>query len=371
MITPRIIQQRLSRIDWWSAAAAAVLMAIGVLFIYSAAFQTHDADVNPMFRRQILWCAVGAFCYLAAVLMDYRRISGHAWWLYAASLVLLVLVLFIGYRIHGAYRWIRVFGVNIQPSEIAKLSTVILLARYLARPGLDLRRPGVMITALAAAAVPFLLIVMEPDLGTAAVLVPVVLIMLFVAGVPVKYLLLLGLIALLFLPLGWQALNDYQRERILVFIDPGRDPLGAGWNKIQSEIAVGSGGLWGKGFLKGTQNILGFLPRTVAPTDFIFSVIAEEAGFAGGALVLGLYSVVLVAGAHAAAVARDRFGRLLVAGFAGLVFVHVFVNVAMTIGLMPITGLPLPLISYGGSFMVSTMVALGLIQSVYVRRFIN
>ena len=179
---------------------------------------------------------------------------------------------------------------------------------------------------------------------------------------------LLGLLGLLAMIPGWYVLGDYQRERVLVFLDSSRDPLGAGWNKIQSEIAVGSGGLAGKGYLMGTQNILGFLPRTVAPTDFIFSVIAEEMGFVGSATLLSLFAVLLLGGVRAAHRARDKMGRLLAAGVVTLLFAHVFVNMAMTVGLMPITGIPLPLISYGGSFMVCMMAALGLVQGVYVRR---
>jgi rod shape determining protein RodA len=199
-------------------------------------------------------------------------------------------------------------------------------------------------------------------------LVPVTLALLYVGGVPLRYLFILGGIGLLLSPLGWFVLDGYQKERILVFFDASRDPLGAGWNKIQSEIAVGSGGWSGKGLLMGTQNILGFLPRTVAPTDFIFSVIAEESGFIGVALVLGLYAVLIICGIRAALSARDTLGRMLAAGVVTSLFCHMFVNVAMTVGLAPITGLPLPLISYGGSFMVCTMTGLGLVQSVYVRR---
>jgi rod shape determining protein RodA len=216
--------------------------------------------------------------------------------------------------------------------------------------------------------IPFLLIVKQPDLGTAMTLIPLAVAMMFVAGVPTRYLVILGLVGICLLPVGWFALGDYQKERIMVFFDPARDPLGSGWNKIQSEIAVGSGGIAGKGYLKGTQNILGFLPRTVAPTDFIFSVIAEELGFVGSALLLSLFATLVVGGLRAALRARDKFGRLLAVGVVVLMFFHAFVNMSMTIGLMPVTGIPLPLISYGGSFMVCTMVGLGLVQSVYVRR---
>jgi rod shape determining protein RodA len=183
---------------------------------------------------------------------------------------------------------------------------------------------------------------------------------------------ILGLVTLAvwlrFFPDTCPFLTDYQKSRVLVYLNVSQDPLGAGWNKLQSQIAVGSGGLFGKGYLKGTQNILGFLPRTVAPTDFIYSVVAEETGFAGGSLLLVLYTAVTVRCMRAAVQARDLFGRLLAAGIGVLLFTHVFINIAMTVGLMPITGLPLPLMSYGGSFMVTTMGALGLVQSVYLRR---
>lgn len=370
MITVRMIRHRWARLDWLSLAATFALMVVGVLFIFSAAYQTHRGEIQPFYRKQILWCVIGLISYLTVAAIDYRRLAAWSGALYGMGALLLVAVLFVGVKVNGAYRWLNVGGIYVQPSELAKLTTVILMARVLSRPGISLRRPSTLYGTLAIAALPFGLIMMEPDLGTAAVLAPVTVVMLFAAGVPLRYLLLLAVVALALSPAGWFALGDYQRERLLVFLDPGRDPLGAGWNKIQSEIAVGCGGLWGKGFLKGTQNILGFLPRTVAPTDFIFSVIAEEAGFMGGVGLIGLFAVMFTRAMHVAAVARDRFGQLLTVGLATLLFAHVFVNIAMTIGLMPITGLPLPLISYGGSFMVSSLLALGLIQSVYIRRFI-
>ncbi|MDD4341679.1 MAG: FtsW/RodA/SpoVE family cell cycle protein, partial [Kiritimatiellae bacterium] len=213
-----------------------------------------------------------------------------------------------------------------------------------------------MAAVLLIAALPFLLIVVEPDLGTAVVLIPTVCAMLFAASVPFRYLGGLGLlgvggIAALLSPWGTFLLGDYQRERILTFLDPSRDPLGAGWNAIQSAIAVGSGGVWGKGFLNGTQNVLGFLPHTVAPSDFIFPVIAEEKGFVGASLLLLAFAVLITCYIRTAWTAKDPAGSLLATGIAGLFFSHVFVNIGMTIGLLPITGLPLPLVSSGGSFM--------------------
>jgi rod shape determining protein RodA len=365
------IGNSLRRMDWSMIIAIAALLVIGIFFIYSAVNRNDDLPVAPFYEKQMVWALVGLGCFLMLVLTDYHRFRDAAWWLYVVGLVLLVLVLIpgVGKKVYGAYRWLNLFGIQVQPSEFGKLATLIVLARFLGRPGRDVQSPRCMFQVLMIIGVPFLLIVKEPDLGTAMMLVPVAFFMMFVAGVPVKYLAGLIGIGILLMPFAWFGLDDYQKERILVFFDAGRDPLGAGWNKIQSEIAVGSGGFSGKGYLKGTQNVLGFLPRTVAPTDFIYSVIAEEMGFLGSLGLLALYSLVLAAGARAALEARDKMGRMLAVGVTSLLFCHVFVNIAMTIGLLPITGLPLPLISYGGSFMVSTMIGLGIVQSVYVRRY--
>jgi rod shape determining protein RodA len=360
----------IARMDWLFVLAMLALAVTGVLFIYSASYRNDIEGLTTLTRRQVIWVLVGAGCFLGAVLFDYRKLAGHAWWLFGACLILLGLVLVpgVGVKIYGAYRWLNLFGVQVQPSEFAKLGTLLLIARYLSLPSRDMAGPATFFSVLGIMAVPFGLVIKQPDLGTALMLVPVTLVLLYTAGVPFRYLFILVGIGLLLLPLGWFGLDDYQKERLLVFFDASRDPLGTGWNKIQSEIAVGSGGWSGKGFLMGTQNILGFLPRTVAPTDFIFSVIAEESGFVGASLVLVLYAVLITCGLRAALVARDKLGRLLAAGVITLLFCHMFVNVAMTVGLAPITGLPLPLISYGGSFMVCTMAGLGLVQSVYVRR---
>jgi rod shape determining protein RodA len=362
------IKWHLRRSDWVLTLSVLALVVIGVLFIYSAAFQRADLPVNRMYQRQILWALIGLTGYATLAMTDYRRLADAAWWIYAIAIVLLILVLVIGKQVYGASRWLGLFGIQIQPAEFTKLAVALGIARYWSAPGRNLEGPGSFIVALTIAAIPFLLIARQPDLGTAMTLLPITLCILFAGGVRLKYLIILFIIGLLFLPIGWFSLGDYQRERILVFMDPGRDPYGAGWNKMQSEIAVGSGGLTGKGYLKGTQNVLGYLPRTVAPTDFIFSVIAEEKGFMGAAGVLGLYGIVLLCGIRTALVAQDKLGRLLAVGITGMIFFHVFVNTAMTIGLMPITGLPLPLMSYGGSFMVSMMLGFGILQSISIRR---
>ncbi|MDD4737032.1 MAG: rod shape-determining protein RodA [Kiritimatiellae bacterium] len=362
------IKAVLWRLDWWMVLVIMALMGAGIAFIYSACYRHDDLPVSLLYQKQIVWCGVGFGFFLTVLFVDYRRLGENALWLYLVGLVLLLLVLLVGKKVYGAYRWLSFFGIQVQPSEFAKLSTLVALAAYLGRPDRDVRRMETIAVALGIMLVPFLLILKEPDLGTAMVLVPMVFGMLFVAGMPMRILLFLLFLGMLVLPVSWLVLSPYQKDRLMVFVDPDRDPLGAGWNMVQSIIAVGSGGVTGKGFLQGTQNILGFLPRTVAPTDFIYSVIAEETGFVGSMVIMGLYVLLLSFCIRAAGAARDRFGRLLAVGAAIMMCCHVFVNLAMTVGLMPITGLPLPLISYGGSFMVGTMISLGIVQSVYVRR---
>ncbi|MDZ4199043.1 MAG: rod shape-determining protein RodA [Kiritimatiellia bacterium] len=365
----RRLRSQFWRLDFWTLTATLALAGIGMAFIYSAGYRGEDQPVSPFFSRQIVWTAVGLSCLVFVAMSDYRAIGEQAGWLYLFGVVLLVLVLLVGVKVYGAYRWLNFFGIRVQPSEFGKLAAILLLARYLARPDVDPQRPACIFGAALIAGPGFILILVEPDLGSALMLVPVAVAMLFAAGIPFRSLGIMALGGLVTAPFGWFALGDYQRERVLVFLDPSRDPLGSGWNKIQSAIAVGSGGWSGKGFCEGAQNVLGFLPRTVAPTDFIFSVIAEETGFVGSMAVLGLFALVFLGGIRAAIRAPDKFGQILATGLTTLLFAHVFVNIAMTIGLLPITGLPLPLISYGGSFMVATMLALGLLQSVYVRRY--
>lgn len=384
-------QWRLLRyMSWPMTIATALLLMIGVLFVYSARYVSDDLPVQSLYRRQILWAAFGLVCYFGLAAADYRRLRRLSWWLYGACLFLLALVLAVGKQAYGAQRWLVLFGgVGVQPSEFAKLGVIVILARRLSRPGVDYGRLPHLAVLLGIVALPVGLVLKQPDLGTAAVFVPTALLILFAAGVRLKVigsLVLAGgvgvgvLLGAVFLPEKLEAseetqariarysgLSGYQRQRLVAFVQADRDPLGAGWSKMQSEIAVGSGGFWGKGFLKGTQNILGFLPRSVAPTDFIYSVIAEEKGFFGSAVVLLLFAVITVSGLRTAVASRDRLGRLLCVGIVGVLFCHVFVNIAMTVGLMPITGLPLPLLSYGGSFMVVMLSGLGIVQSVRIR----
>lgn len=371
------------RFDWPMLGTILALLTLSVFFIFSARFQTGEeivtgkALLREKWFMQIIWAAIGLGCYSAAAAFDYRKFKELHWWVYAGTLVLLLLV-FLFPEKNNAHRWIPMPGFDLQPSEFAKIGVVFTLAGVLSDPATDVDEAVSFFKAFGLMALPFFLIVIEPDLGTSMVLIPVTLALLFCSGAPVKPLVLLVVTGILglallgvwlrFFPDTCPFLTDYQKSRVLVYLNVSQDPLGAGWNKLQSQIAVGSGGLFGKGYLKGTQNILGFLPRTVAPTDFIYSVVAEESGFVGGGLLLALYTTVTVRCMRAAVQARDLFGRLLAVGIGVLLFTHVFINIAMTVGLMPITGLPLPLMSYGGSFMVTTMGALGLVQSVYLRR---
>lgn len=382
----------LTRLSWPINIAIGLLLIMGVLFIYSACFIREGLEVQGFYMKQIVWAMVGIASYIFFALLDYRRLRKFAGWAYVMCLVLLVLVLFIGETRYGAQRWLMLFGGNgimIQPSELMKLAMLIFFARIFSRHGVDTGGLKLFVQSLAVMGVPFLLVVKQPDLGTAMIFIPIAFIMMFVGGVPVKYLgILVGIglfcvitiLGVLLLPekLGVDeagqeklmnsiGLKEHQKRRIMVFLNLDKDPLGSGWNKRQSKIAVGSGGAWGKGFKKGRQNILGFLPRSVAPTDFIYSVIAEEKGFLGSLVILILFGTIVSCGMLTAMAARDMMGRLLCVGVSVMIFFHVFINMAMTVGLMPITGLPLPLLSYGGTFMIVIMSALGIIQSVYIR----
>jgi len=377
--------RKMPPINWVLAVCMVLLLVVGVLFIRSAC-ATRTGDVRYLHLRMINhWIPIGIAVHVLVATANYRKWNDWAWVFYVLALLALVLVMIpgIGTERMGARRWL--FG--FQPSEFAKFVTVPMLAFVLV--GSTIRHgPRKFFLAILVAAVPALMITMQPDLGTALSLVPTVLAMAYVSGCAPRTLMALCLSGLILagvfvgavllpekLPSERKAKVErivdkvvcpHWKKRILVFAYPDRDPLGAGWNKRQSEIAVGSGGKNGKGYLKGTQNILGFLPRAVSSTDFIYSVIAEETGFIGSMILLVLFGGLLGSIVVTGILCRDGTGRLICAGVAALLFTHIFVNVAMTIGKMPITGIPLPLISYGGSFTISTLAMLGLVQSVAI-----
>ncbi len=380
----------LKRLDWTMLGTILILIGLSAAFVYSAQFKS-DVDVGSNWTKQLAFAGMGLCAYGVLVWFDYKQISTWTWWIYGGTILLLLLV-FLFPKVNGAHRWIPILKFTLQPSELGKIAVVIALSAYLAAPGRDVDDWKTFFSCVAIVGLPFLLIVAEPDLSTSLMLAPISLSIMLYMGVQRK-LLLIGIAGVLVLATllcvwikyekpaegeaagsRWQVLpnmpflEDYQKGRIKVFLKKDHDLADAGWNKLQSQIAVGSGGFRGKGYLKGTQNILGFLPRTVAPTDFIFCVIAEEKGFLGGVGFILLYTLLLGRCMWASTRSRDEFGRLMVLGISVMLFCHVFVNIAMTIGVLPITGLPLPLMSYGGSFMVSTMIALGLVQSIYQRR---
>lgn len=409
-----IFHEPASRVDRLQLAAVAGLMLLGALFVYSATMVNAPLGVwqelrengfthwlgwlsGQLFFRQLVWYGVGIAAAAVLWWADYRTLTRWSLVIYWASIVLLVLVLIpgIGSMRFGARRWIDLGLFQFQPSEFAKLALILALGHFLSRPLDELERPRVLWTAIGMTVLPFLLILKEPDLGSAIVLLPVCLAMLHVAGAPRRFLVrLLGVAAvlatlfvvdILFAPPHWQLkLQDYQRRRLMVFFGknyapaPGataaererlrRQQFDDSHNVRQALISVGSGGLTGKGWRQGTQNALGYLPRAVAHNDFIFSVIAEEKGFVGSVTVITLYAVVLFTGLRIAGQARDRLGKILATGVVALLFSQVFINLGMNIRIMPVTGVPLPLLSYGGSSVLASLLAMGLLQSIHSHR---
>ena len=390
-----------SRLDKLQIAALCGLMVLGTLFVYSArmASETNTVWYAQSWFRQVVWYVLGIGAAAGACVVDYRTLARWAFVIYWVSILPLIAVLIphIG-TTHGwgAMRWIDLGFFQFQPSEFAKLAFILAQAHFLSRPVDELRAPLTFAKSLGLMLLPFVLIMKEPDLGSALVLLPTGLMMLYAAGAPRRFLFqLLGGVALLgalflvdvlFAPPNWQVfkLEDYQRRRLWVYFNrdyaPSSGVLKAERERLRKQqfddshnvrqalISVGSGGLTGKGWRQGTQNALGYLPRAVAHNDFIFSVIAEEKGFVGSVLVLTLYGTVLFTGIRIAGQARDRLGRLVAVGVVTLLFSHVFINIGMNIRLMPVTGVPLPLLSYGGSSVLGSLIAMGLLQNVYIYR---
>jgi len=355
-------------VDWVLVGAALLICLIGVFTIHSATFK--DPRNSHLDVRQVYWLGIGLVALIVAISVDYRRLADRAPLLYALTVLALGYVLFFGPRIAGTRRWIVLAGVQLQPSELAKLVAAIFVAKVFSESKKESLGLGDILAPGAAIGLLIVLIAAEPDLGSAFCLVPLFVTGAVVAGLRVRAMAALVLAGLVVGGLGWQfALKDYQKSRIYTFLDPNLDPRGAGYQKIQSQIAVGSGGLSGKGFKQGTQSQLGYLPAR--HTDFIFSVLAEELGFLGVVTVLGLYLLVLWRAFETAQLARDRVGAFLAAGVGAVMSFQVVYNVAMVAGLVPVKGLPLPLMSYGGSSVISSLLAIGLILNVRMRRFAN
>ena len=339
------------------------ILALGFMVLYSASSKYHSQNVV---FRQIIWAGVGLFFFLLTIRIDYKKIIHASYLLYVFNVILLLAVLFIGRTKGGAHRWITIGSFNLQPSELAKIVMILTLSSYLGSHKTDIHRLGVFISAFGLVLPMFFLILIEPDLGTALLFIPVAIAMLFMAGAQIKHLAGVVLMGIGAMPVFWHFLKDYQKQRLFVFINPNMDPLGSGYTIIQSKIAVGSGGLLGKGWLSGTQNQLNFLPER--HTDFIFSVVGEEWGFLGAIFLILLYFLIVYRSIKIIEATPDVYGKLAATGIISLFSLQVIINIGMTIGFLPIVGLTLPLISYGGSSLITTFIYIGLLINIGMRR---
>ncbi len=427
--------------DFFIFIAVELLMIIGIFFIYSSGVNSNGIIVTNEYIKQIVWVSTGTIIMLVFAFMDYKRMRTISFYFYALTLLLLLMTYLFGQIVNGSRSWLGIGSLGIQPSEISKLTTILFLSTYISNNRSRIESLWVFITALAIVLLPMGLILMQPDLGTAMVFIPVFLVMIYIAGGKKRYILfilLTGLLTIIFSVLPYWAiyiaqtktnsmlifsdtelmkvislvfftviglslwgylatgksyfyiifysitilgisyvlsfiarmvLKDYQVMRLIVFLDPQVDPKGAGWNIIQSVTAVGSGGVFGKGFLQGTQSHYRYLPEQ--STDFIFSIISEEIGFIGNLAIIVLFLIIFWRSLNIIVKSRDVFGSLIAAGMAGMIFFHFMINIGMAIGIMPITGIPLLFLSYGGSSLWTTLMGIGLMLSVYHRRYKN
>ena len=356
--------------DWGTLAFSLAIVSLSIVLLYSATSERTEGP-SGMHMKQLMWAVIGLVSMCAVICVDYQTLCRHAYVLYGVLLVSLVIVLLFGRVVNGSQRWLVLGPWHLQTSELAKPVLILVLARYFSEHTptgatplsfRDLCLPVLLV------GLPFGLIVKQPNLSTAMVLAAILCVMALTIGLRASTLLSTLLLGVGVLPVAWTlVLKDYQRERLLTLLNPQPDLLGAGYHSWQSKIAIGSGGLWGKGLLAGTQSRLSFLPER--HTDFIFAVLAEEVGFVGVMLLLSLFGCLLVHGFLIAYRARDRLGALVATGVVSTLAVQIFLNIGMTIGLVPIIGLPLPLMSYGGSSLVMTFLCLGLLMNVRMRRF--
>ena len=365
----KIDRRVLNNFEWILPLLVLSICSIGIMNLYSAGANLPASTGTASWVRQLYWVGMGFIAMLVCMAVDYRHIVRYGYVIYGISLALLVGVLFYGEITQGSQRWLTLGGFSFQPSELVKLTMVVALVKYM-----DERTMGTAFTIpalfvpLLIALIPALMIMKQPDLGTAFFILLVFVSIILFAGIEKRAFLTLAGAGLGFLPVLWFILKDYQKERLVMFLNPERDPLGAGYHIIQSIIAVGSGGLLGKGYLKGTQSQLKFLPEQ--QTDFVFSVFAEEWGFLGVIVVLVLFFSLLLWGFHIARRARDFSGTMIAFGMVMIFFWGIFINIGMVVGVLPVVGIPLPLMSYGGSCMMVLMMATGLMMNVSMRRFV-
>jgi rod shape determining protein RodA len=358
---------RFSDIDWYLLALALGIAAIGVMEIYST---TVHSPLAGQYKKQIYWTILSCILALVASRLDYHMVLEQSPWMYVASVLALAGLLVAGHSIAGTRRWLQLGGgMTFQVSEIAKLIIILVVAAYFADKRIkavtwgDLLKLGILV------GVPAALVALEPDLGTALTFIPIAAAGVLFAGIRGQHIAVIGLAGILALPLGWSFLRPYQRERLMTFVHPSQNTQGSSYQVTQTKIAIGSGGFWGKGLGNGTQSRLGFIP--VSHADSIFAAFAEEQGFVGTLIVMLLYFVLLLRLLDGAQMAADRAGAFLLVGLASVLFFQVVINTGMMIGVLPITGIPLPLMSQGGSSLLFTFLGLGLAMSVRARRFVN
>lgn len=364
MFDRRLIQN----FDWILLTLVVLIAAIGLLNLYSATYPVREVGGAQVFARQLTWLALGVVVCLVMTTFNYTFLERLAYPAYGLAIVLLGLVLAVGRVSSGSQRWLVLGSLTFQPSELAKVAMVLVLAKYFSeRQGQRAYRLRDLWQPLLLIGIPSGLILKEPDLGTALLLALVSLSMVLIVRVHWRSMLIALLVVLGLAPLLWSSLKEYQRVRILTFLRPDKDPLGAGYHITQSKITIGSGQLWGKGFLEGTQTRLHFLPEQ--HTDFAFSVLAEEWGFIGAAVLLMLYLFLILWGLNIARNSKDKFGSILATGLVAMIFWQVVINVGMVTGLLPVVGIPLVLFSYGGTSLLTTMAAVGLLMNISMRRF--
>ncbi|MBC8791147.1 MAG: rod shape-determining protein RodA [Tagaea sp. CACIAM 22H2] len=355
--------EKLRQITWGLALTILAVSSIGFVMLYSAA----GGDWDPWASRQISRFAMGFALMIAVATVDIRFWMKAAYPFYALSVVLLVAVDLMGEVGMGAQRWLDLGFVQIQPAELAKISIVLVIARYFHGINHDqIGNPLYLVWPILLTLVPAFLIFKQPKLGTTLVVLATTAIVFFMAGVRMWKFILVAASAAGAVPIAWSLLRDYQRQRVLTFLNPESDPLGAGYHIIQSKIALGSGGIWGKGLGGGTQSHLQFLPEK--QTDFIFTMLSEEFGFVGGLVLIGLYTVIVLYGLAIALRARSQFGRLVAIGVLSGIYLNALINMAMVMGLVPVVGEPLPLVSYGGTSMLTLLFGFGILIGVYVHR---
>ncbi len=357
------LQDKLLNMSWSFFFLICCVVGIGLILLYSAAGGSMEPWAERQFFRFILGCGV----FFTILLIDLRFWMKYAYVFYAISLLLLVAVDVRGVVGMGAQRWLDLGFVQLQPSELMKINLVLALARYFHGSSKeDIERTTYLIIPIIMMLLPVALILLQPDLGTASMLVFVTGAIFFLVGVQWWKFIIVGLVGLASIPIGWHFLHDYQKQRVLTFLDPERDPLGTGYHIMQSKITLGSGGLFGKGFLEGTQGHLNFIPEK--HTDFIFTVLSEEFGLVGSSVLLVLYMAIIILGLRMALKSSNFFGKILALGLVVNFSLYVFINTAMVMGLLPIVGVPLPLVSYGGSAMMVLMAGFGFIECVYVNQ---